>query len=175
MVSFNLTTFMEVVTVWLGLSTLFTLSIWQQQLIVIYLGAIWYIKHKCTSWLSISLRLEVKHDTLSHVTFANTHGIECTWNPANFWWASNPQKQKTVKVLNLWHPQNYMPWKLYLHGILFYLHTLIMYIYLVQAEITTQLISMQENEINPVTFSCQAIGEPVPVIIWYFDCVIINI
>ena len=50
-----------------------------------------------------------------------------------------------------------------------------MYIYLVQAEITTQLISMQENEINPVTFSCQAIGEPVPVIIWYFDGVMINI
>lgn len=50
-----------------------------------------------------------------------------------------------------------------------------MCIYLVQAEITTQLISMQENETNPVTFSCQAIGEPVPTIIWYFDGVMINI
>ena len=50
-----------------------------------------------------------------------------------------------------------------------------MCIYLVQAEITTQLISMQENETNPVTFICQAIGEPVPIIIWYFDGVMINI
>ena len=34
---------------------------------------------------------------------------------------------------------------------------------------------MLENETNPVTFSCQAIGEPVPTITWYFDGVMINV
>jgi len=34
---------------------------------------------------------------------------------------------------------------------------------------------MLENETNPVTFSCQATGEPVPTIIWYFDGVMINV
>ena len=32
-----------------------------------------------------------------------------------------------------------------------------------------------ENETNPVTFSCQATGEPVPTITWYFDGVMINV
>ena len=32
-----------------------------------------------------------------------------------------------------------------------------------------------ENETIPVTFSCQAIGEPVPIIIWYFDGTVINV
>ena len=34
---------------------------------------------------------------------------------------------------------------------------------------------MLENETNPATFSCQATGEPVPTIIWYFDGVMINV
>ena len=34
---------------------------------------------------------------------------------------------------------------------------------------------MLENETNPVTFSCQATGEPVPTIIWYFASVMINV
>ena len=34
---------------------------------------------------------------------------------------------------------------------------------------------MLENETNPVTFSCQATGEPVPNITWYFNGVMINI
>ena len=34
---------------------------------------------------------------------------------------------------------------------------------------------MLENETIPVTFSCQATGEPVPTIIWYFDGVMINV
>ena len=34
---------------------------------------------------------------------------------------------------------------------------------------------MLENETNPITFSCQAIGEPVPNISWYFNSVIINV
>ena len=40
---------------------------------------------------------------------------------------------------------------------------------LVQAEITDGVIDMLENETNPITFSCQAIGEPVPNISWYFN------
>ena len=34
---------------------------------------------------------------------------------------------------------------------------------------------MLENETNPVTFSCQATGEPVPTITWYFDGAVINV
>ena len=30
------------------------------------------------------------------------------------------------------------------------------------------------NETNPVTFSCQATGEPIPTIIWYFNSIMIN-
>ena len=33
---------------------------------------------------------------------------------------------------------------------------------------------MLENETNPIIFSCQAIGEPVPSISWYFKGVMIN-
>ena len=33
---------------------------------------------------------------------------------------------------------------------------------------------MLENETNPITFSCQATGEPVPFISWYFNRIIIN-
>ena len=50
-----------------------------------------------------------------------------------------------------------------------------MYIYIVQAGITDQVTDTLENETNPVTFRCQATGEPAPVIIWYFDVVMINI
>ena len=34
---------------------------------------------------------------------------------------------------------------------------------------------MLENETNPITFNCQAIGEPVPTISWYFNGVMVNI
>ena len=33
---------------------------------------------------------------------------------------------------------------------------------------------MLENETNPIIFSCQATGEPVPSISWYFNGVMIN-
>ena len=46
---------------------------------------------------------------------------------------------------------------------------------LVQAEITDGVIDMLENETNPITFSCQAIGEPVPNISWYFNGAMINV
>ena len=47
--------------------------------------------------------------------------------------------------------------------------------HLVQTEITDEVTDMLENETNLVTFSCQATGEPVPTIIWYFDGVMINV
>ena len=47
--------------------------------------------------------------------------------------------------------------------------------HLVQTEITIQVTDILENETNPATFSCQATGEPVPSIIWYFDGVMINV
>ena len=34
---------------------------------------------------------------------------------------------------------------------------------------------MLENETNPIIFSCQATGEPVPSISWYFKGVMINL
>ena len=35
---------------------------------------------------------------------------------------------------------------------------------------------MLENVTNPIIFSCQATGEPVPSIMsWYFKCVMINV
>ena len=34
---------------------------------------------------------------------------------------------------------------------------------------------MLENETNPIIFSCQAIGEPVPTINWYFNGAMINV
>ena len=46
---------------------------------------------------------------------------------------------------------------------------------LVQAEITDGVIDMLENETNPITFSCQAIGEPVPNISWYFNGEMIDV
>ena len=47
--------------------------------------------------------------------------------------------------------------------------------YLVGAEIVVEIIDILENETNLVTFTCQATGEPVPTINWYFDGVMINI
>ena len=49
------------------------------------------------------------------------------------------------------------------------------YIYIDQSEITSEVPDLLENETNPVTFSCQATGEPVPNITWYFNGVMINI
>ena len=34
---------------------------------------------------------------------------------------------------------------------------------------------MLENETNPITFSCQATGEPVPIISWYYNGLMINV
>ena len=46
---------------------------------------------------------------------------------------------------------------------------------LVKVEIIKEVNNVLENETNPITFSCQAIGEPVPNISWYFNGVMINI
>ena len=51
--------------------------------------------------------------------------------------------------------------------------TIIIYI-LVQAEITQEVTDLVENETNTVTFSCQATGEPLPIISWYFNGTMIN-
>ena len=34
---------------------------------------------------------------------------------------------------------------------------------------------MLENETNPIIFTCQATGEPVPTITWYFNGIMINV
>jgi len=47
--------------------------------------------------------------------------------------------------------------------------------YLVQSEITDELTDLLENETNPILFSCQAIGEPVPTISWYYNGSMINV
>ena len=59
------------------------------------------------------------------------------------------------------------------------LHVYIIIIFLicilVQAEIINGLTNVAENETNPVIFRCQATGEPIPTINWYFDGVVINV
>ena len=45
----------------------------------------------------------------------------------------------------------------------------------VQAEITDGIIDMLENETLSSVFTCQAEGEPVPTIRWYFNNIVINI
>ena len=47
--------------------------------------------------------------------------------------------------------------------------------HLVQAEITDEVPDLLVNETNEITFSCQAVGEPVPDISWYFNAVMINV
>ena len=42
-------------------------------------------------------------------------------------------------------------------------------------EIIVQLSDQLENETNPTSFVCQAIGEPVPEISWYFNGAMINV
>lgn len=50
-------------------------------------------------------------------------------------------------------------------------------IYAVKAEIIDELevidqdYDLLENETNPVTFTCRAIGNPVPTISWYFSAI----
>ena len=46
---------------------------------------------------------------------------------------------------------------------------------LVQAEITDEITNKTENETLSATFTCQAIGEPVPTINWYFNGIMINV
>ena len=46
---------------------------------------------------------------------------------------------------------------------------------LVQSEIVADLIDHVTNETYPAVFTCQATGEPVPNISWYFNGVMINV
>ena len=46
---------------------------------------------------------------------------------------------------------------------------------LVQPEIIVELVDQFENETNPTSFMCQATGEPVANISWYFNGVMINV
>ena len=48
------------------------------------------------------------------------------------------------------------------------------HIHTVQAEITDEIIDLLENETLPITFTCQAVGEPVPNISWHFNSAVIN-
>ena len=47
--------------------------------------------------------------------------------------------------------------------------------YLVGADIIIKVTDMLVNETNTVKFSCQAIGEPVSTISWYFNGVMVNV
>ena len=50
------------------------------------------------------------------------------------------------------------------------------FMYVVRAEVinVSDVAVFLENETNTVTFSCQATGEPVPNISWYFNSVVVN-
>ena len=53
---------------------------------------------------------------------------------------------------------------------------MIMYIIiLVQAEITDEVLDLVENETEVVTFHCEATGDPVPTIQWYFNDEMIHV
>ena len=49
----------------------------------------------------------------------------------------------------------------------------LVFAYVVQAEVISDVMNMLENETYPIIFSCQATGEPVPSISWYFKGVMI--
>ena len=49
------------------------------------------------------------------------------------------------------------------------------YIYIVQPEITDEVTDLLENESNPVTFSCQATGEPIPSLSWHYNGAMVNV
>ena len=53
--------------------------------------------------------------------------------------------------------------------------TYYVFTYIVQAEVISDVADLLENETNPVIFSCQATGEPVPNISWHFNDVMINV
>ena len=46
--------------------------------------------------------------------------------------------------------------------------------YVVQAKVISDVADFIENETKPVTLSCQATGEPVPSISWYFNNILTN-
>jgi len=48
-------------------------------------------------------------------------------------------------------------------------------LYLVQAEITDEVTDLLQNKTNSITFSCQATGEPIPTISWYYNGGMINV
>ena len=50
----------------------------------------------------------------------------------------------------------------------------ICFTHLVPAKVISDAEIFLKNETNPVTFSCQATGEPVPTINWYFNGIMIN-
>ena len=54
-------------------------------------------------------------------------------------------------------------------------HLIFFYNNVVQAKIIDGITDMLENETLPSVFTCQAEGEPVPTICWYFNKIMINI
>ena len=45
---------------------------------------------------------------------------------------------------------------------------------LVPPDITEGVTDLLENETNPITFTCEATGEPVPTISWYYNNILLN-
>ena len=52
---------------------------------------------------------------------------------------------------------------------------IIMFTFAVSPSIKSSIENMVRNQIENVTFLCQAVGEPVPDISWYFNGVMINV
>jgi len=48
-------------------------------------------------------------------------------------------------------------------------------LHLVLPEITFELVDITDNRTHPVEFLCQAVGEPIPNIRWYFNGVMVNV
>ena len=58
---------------------------------------------------------------------------------------------------------------------IFYLIYLESCLFIVQTEVISDVTDLFVNETNPITFSCQVTGEPVPFISWYFKGVTMNV
>ena len=50
-----------------------------------------------------------------------------------------------------------------------------MHFHLVTVAISPEVMNQTQNEGENASFSCQATGEPVPTIIWYFNGVLVNV
>ena len=85
-----------------------------------------------------------------------------------------PMQANSQKYLSLWTTCINIINKLFCIKLIRSWHNCFLLL-LVQTEITYEVPDVLKNETDSVTFRCEAIGEPVPAISWYFNGIMINI